>query len=143
MDLAHATDTLHNHGLRFTRLKRAVLQQFTDGECAFTAEEIGDRMGLGGERSALYRCLASLEEVGILTRLYLDDDCRRYDVADGFGAHHHHLVCTACAAIQRFDGCLLDGAATSRLSTTGFLVRDHQLVLRGLCPQCRRGADAP
>jgi Fe2+ or Zn2+ uptake regulation protein len=113
-----------------------------DGGCAFTAEEIGDRMGLGGERSALYRCLASLEEVGILTRLYLDDDCRRYDVADGFGAHHHHLVCTRCAAVERLEGCLLDRAATSRLSHRGFLVRDHQLVLRGLCPDCRRGEDA-
>jgi len=143
MDLAHAADTLHHNGLRLTRLKRAVLQQFIDGGCAFTAEEIGDRMGLGGDRSALYRCLASLEHVGILTHLYLNDDCRRYDLADGFGAHHHHLVCTECAAVERLDGCLLDGAAAGRLANTGFLVHDHQLVLRGLCPECRRRTDTP
>jgi Fur family ferric uptake transcriptional regulator len=144
-DMSGAIRALRRHGQRLTPLKRAVLEQFSGPDCAFTVEELGARLDLRGDLSPLYRCLAALEQAGILTHLYLDDGCRRYDVADAFGDHHHHMVCTDCSAIVRVDGCVLAADATARLDVGGFEVNDHQVTLRGVCAPCRgggRGLDA-
>ena len=127
--------------MRLTRLKRDVLHAFAAGDCALTAEEIAARVGLVTDLSPLYRCLASLEEAGILTHFYLGDGWRRYDPADEFGSHHHHLVCEECAGVSRIDGCLLAGGATAEATARGYRVHDHEVVLKGVCPQCvREGA---
>lgn len=81
-----------------------------------------------------------MEQAGILTHLYFDDGCRRYDLVDDFGAHHHHLLCTSCSSVTRVDGCLLDAGATRALIQRGYAVHDHELLLRGLCPRCRSEA---
>lgn len=140
-DLEAAIAALRDRGQRMTRLKRAVLQQFAAGECAFTAEELGTRLGLTGDLSPLYRCLASLEQAGVLTHFYLDDGQRRYDPSDVVGTHHHHLVCSECDSVLRVDGCLLDPAAAGRLAAEGLVLHDHQLNLDGLCADCQEPDD--
>lgn len=137
LDLEGAVSHLRSQGLRLSRLKRAVLEEFTRGSCGFSAEELAERIGLNGDVSPLYRCLASLEGAGVLTHFYLDDGSRRYDPADRFGAHHHHLVCVQCAGIERMDGCGLTSDVARQAEASGFTLRDHSIMLRGLCPACR------
>jgi Fur family ferric uptake transcriptional regulator len=143
LDVKAAVQALRERGRRLTRLKEAVLHQFEGRECAFTADELGSRLGLEGDLSPLYRCLASLEQAGILTHFYLDDGNRRYDLSDAFGCHHHHMVCARCDAIVRVDGCLLASDAESRLDAGGLLLSSHQVTLRGVCADCRTPQDGP
>ena len=138
LDLDAAVCHLRGQGLRLTKLKRAVLEEFTGGSCGFSAEELAERIGQSGDLSPLYRCLASLESAGVLTHFYLDDGSRRYDPADGFGTHHHHLVCVECAGIERMDGCGLTNDLARQAAASGFVLQDHSVTLRGLCPACRR-----
>lgn len=142
--LGPAVEALRERGLRLTPLKRAVLETFERGDCALTAEEIGVRVGVGVDLSPLYRCLASLEEAGILTHFYVADGSRRYDPADEYGIHHHHLVCLNCAGVSRVEGCALSHEIAAEASALGYVVRDHEVVLKGLCPGCRNDAvEAP
>jgi Fur family ferric uptake transcriptional regulator len=143
LDLTRAVSHLRSRGLRLTRLKQAVLEQFADGSCAFSADDLAERMGLAGDLSPLYRCLSSLEETGVLTHFYLDDGSRRYDPADAFGRHHHHLVCVSCAGIERLETCGLERDLAARASASGFELRDHSLTLRGVCPICRAKERTP
>lgn len=135
--LADAVATLRGRGLRLTPLKRAVLETFQSGDCALTADEIGARVGVGIDRSPLYRCLASLEDAGILTHFYGADGARRYDPADEFGIHHHHLVCLNCSGVTRVEGCALGREIAAEATALGYEVREHEVVLKGLCPACR------
>lgn len=135
--LAEAVSALRGRGLRLTRLKRGVLEAFGGGDCALTAEDIGARVGVGGDLSPLYRCLASLEDAGILTHFYGADGARRYDPADEFGGHHHHLVCLNCAGVARVDGCALGHEIAAEASALGYVVSEHEVVLKGICPECR------
>jgi len=114
-----------------------VLETFATGDCALTAEEIGVRVGVGVDLSPLYRCLAALEDAGILTHFYGSDGARRYDPADEFGAHHHHLVCLNCSGVTRVEGCGLGQEIAAEAAALGYDVRDHEVVLKGLCPACR------
>ncbi|MHB9149178.1 MAG: Fur family transcriptional regulator [Thermoleophilia bacterium] len=136
-EVDRAIGALRKRGLRSTALKRAVLGAFETGDCALTVEDIASRIGAGADLSPLYRCLASLEEAGVLTHFYLGDGGRRYDLADEFGGHHHHLVCENCARITRIDGCALARDTTAEATTRGHVVRDHELVLKGVCAECR------
>lgn len=138
-NVERALDVLRDRGLRATTLKRAVLKAFESGDCALTAEEIGARVRADADLSPLYRCLASLEEAGILVHFYLADGGRRYDLADEFGSHHHHLVCEECAEVTRIDGCGLSDRATAEFAARGFVIRHHEIVLKGICPDCSRG----
>ncbi len=140
-DIDRLVDALRERGLRSTTLKRAVLRTFETGGCAFTAEEIGSRIGLGADLSALYRCLASLEEAGILTHVHLGDGGRRYDLADEFGGHHHHLVCETCSRVTRLEGCVLTRDVAAEAATLGHTVRDHEILLKGVCADCREPGD--
>ncbi len=135
--LADAVASLRGRGLRLTPLKRAVLETFDSGDCALTAEEIGVRVGVGVDLSPLYRCLASLEDAGILTHFYGSDGSRRYDPADEFGVHHHHLICLSCSGVTRVEGCALGHELAAEADALGYVVSDHEVVLKGLCPDCR------
>lgn len=138
LDLEAAVAHLRTRGLRLSRLKRAVLDQFAGGDCAFSAEDLAARIRLEGDLSPLYRCLASLEGAGVLTHFYLDDGSRRYDPSEAFGRHHHHLVCVSCLGIQRVEGCGLTTEVARQAQAAGYVVQDHDLTLRGLCPACQR-----
>lgn len=141
LDLDAAVAHLRARGLRLSRLKRAVLGQFAGGGCGFSAEELAARIHLEGDLSPLYRCLASLEGAGVLTHFYLDDGSRRYDPSETFGRHHHHLVCVNCFGIQRVEGCGLKTEVARQAEAAGYVVQDHDLTLRGLCPDCQRRED--
>lgn len=140
-DIDRLVDALRERGRRSTTLKRAVLHAFEAGDCALTAEEIGFRIGFGADLSALYRCLASLEDAGIVTHGYLGDGARRYDLADEFGGHHHHLVCETCSRITRLDGCVLPRDITAEAAALGHTVRAHEIVLKGVCAGCREARE--
>jgi Fur family ferric uptake transcriptional regulator len=66
---------------------------------------------------------------------------QRYELAEEFTGHHHHLICQGCGAIEDLEGCLLADAALTQLArdvrrTRRFKVTEHEVRLFGLCPQC-------
>ncbi len=127
---------LRAQGRRLTSLKKTILEQFAGGDCALTVEELGARTGVGPDLSPLYRSLASMEEAGVLTHLYLADGARRYELADEFGGHHHHHVCVRCSGVTRIEGCGLTESIDDHAAAAGCVVQDHVVVLKGICSRC-------
>jgi Fe2+ or Zn2+ uptake regulation protein len=92
-----------------------------------------DVAGVPASFSAVWRALEHLESSGAVRRVELGDAKTRYEAA---GAHHDHVQCERCGAVQGLDSCLLHDAATAAEEQSGFRIRAHDLVLRGLCPTC-------
>jgi Fur family ferric uptake transcriptional regulator len=68
---------------------------------------------------------------------------RRYELAEQFTGHHHHLICQGCGRIEDLDGCVLaDGILTQVIRYVRrrrrFEVSDHEVRLFGLCERCTR-----
>jgi Fur family ferric uptake transcriptional regulator len=68
---------------------------------------------------------------------------RRYELAEQFTGHHHHLICQGCGRIEDLDGCVLaDGTLTQVIRYVRrrrrFEVSDHEVRLFGLCERCTR-----
>ncbi|TLS69141.1 transcriptional repressor [Mariprofundus erugo] len=98
-------------------------------ELARALADAGTPMGI----ATVYRGLAALESAGLLDSIQLADK-KRYERADK--AHHDHMICTDCGAIEEFAHPTIESLQLSVAADRGFTVSGHQLVIFGLCRGC-------
>ena len=127
---------LQEHGLRSTRCRRAVLAVIDAAAEPMTVEQIADALaGEGFDLSTIYRNVETFERHGLLNRLDMGDDVRRYCGCDG---HHHHIRCLRCGRIDKVDVCLIEQMEGAIEQELGYKIVNHALVFTGLCRKCRR-----
>jgi len=129
-------------GMKNTRQRQLLLDLLRRAGRSLSAEEIFADQSLQGSRLALstiYRNLDQLQCRGVVTRTVFPDGLARYELA-GAHEHHHYLVCTACNRRQTFDICPLKVMEATLEAETGFEITNHNLMLYGLCPECRKKA---
>jgi len=133
---------LARRGYRITAPRRAVLDALATGQEPRTVAQL--HRALGGERVNLvsvYRTVKLLSDVGLVRATDAAQGQRRYELAEPFTAHHHHLICRRCGHIEDLDGCLLEADVLTRLGrrvrqSHRFRVTDHELRFFGLCRRC-------
>jgi Fur family ferric uptake transcriptional regulator len=69
---------------------------------------------------------------------------RRYELAEPFTAHHHHLICRQCGQTRTSTGTV-EPDMLARLGrrvrqSHRFRVTDHELRFFGVCRRCDPGA---
>ena len=140
---------LADRGLRLTGPRRAVLDALAASRTPLTVPEIHGR--LGGRRAHLvsvYRTVHMLVRLRLVrpaASLRLGTGLRgsqRFELAEEFTGHHHHLICRGCGAIEDLEGCLLADAPLTKLAryvrrTRRFEVTEHEVRLFGRCRRCR------
>ena len=84
--------------------------------------------------STILRAILTLEKKSLVDRYDIGDGKARYEAR---GAHHEHVRCTSCGAIAEVPGCVVDEATVAVEAGTGYLVKSHQVVFAGLCPNCQ------
>jgi Fur family transcriptional regulator, ferric uptake regulator len=82
-----------------------------------------------------------LAKLGLLRTADTSRRIRRFELAEEFTGHHHHLICRGCGRIEDVDGCLLGDRALEALHRSvrraqRFRITDHDLKLFGLCHRC-------
>lgn len=129
--------TLYGRG-RMSAQRTAIAGVVETMRGAFTAEELHRAVtdkepGIG--LATIYRAITAMQSAGSLVPVGERDGsallalCARHD-------HHHHLVCTECDAVMGVD-CPIDDAMMRSAARDGHLVTSHQVVLYGLCTDCR------
>ncbi len=137
---------LARRGYRITAPRRAVLDAFVTSHEPRTVAQL--HRSLGGERVNLvsvYRTVKLLCDVGLVRATDAAQGQRRYELAEPFTAHHHHLICRRCGQIEDLEGCLLEPDVLARLGrrvrqSHRFRVTDHELRFFGICRRCDGGA---
>ena len=81
----------------------------------------------------VYRVIRKLEEEGEITAVTLPSHPDRYEPSVVAQKHHHHFHCTECDRLFDVDGC--PGRLKSLLPE-GFVLREHELTLKGICASC-------
>jgi len=84
--------------------------------------------------STVLRAVWALEKRSLVQRVELGDGKARYEAPRD---HHEHVRCIQCGAIAEVPGCVVDEAAAGIEAQTGYVVRSHQVVFAGLCPDCK------
>ena len=84
-------------------------------------------------QATVYRTLDVLVAEGLARRTGIDGRAL-YEVA---AEHlHHHVVCTACGAVQHVHDESVRSALQKVARESGYALVDEELMFRGLCPAC-------
>jgi Fur family transcriptional regulator, ferric uptake regulator len=135
-----AAGRLRSHGGRMTAQRRLILEAFRAASEHPTAAEIHDiarRKDPSLNLSTVYRTMRWLEQEGLVqTRLFGDESrSERFDSA--IPTAHHHFICTRCHRIVEFDAASLAALVGALERRHAFQVAQSELVLYGLCADCR------
>lgn len=119
---------------RRTRQRDAIRLVLAEADRPLSPQEVleaaqGHCPGLG--LATVYRALADFVGDGALSVVELPGVPARYEVAGKH--HHHHFICRRCARVFETGEC------TEHIRVApppGFVVEDHEVILRGLCGDC-------
>ncbi len=128
-------------GLKLTPQRRATLevlfnnqgQHLNTEEIYAIVKEKCPEIGL----ATVYRTLQLLDEMGLISKLNLDDGCSRYEFNNHDEDHqHHHLICQSCGAVIEVELDLLDQLEEAIEKEYRFRIKDHKVKFFGICSNC-------
>ena len=143
IDYSVLKEELKKKGYKLTSQRRAIVDTIVDSEGKhLTAEEIYDEVKINCPEIGLatvYRTISLLEEIGIVSRLHLNDGCSRYELVHSDENHrHHHLICNVCNKVIEVEDDLLDDLENSITEKYSFKNLDHSVKFYGVCLECQK-----
>jgi Fur family transcriptional regulator, ferric uptake regulator len=107
------------------------------GRHAWTLDELHAALaegGLGTDFSSVFRAAEKLIAEGSVRKLLLEDGRARFELV---GGHHDHLYCTRCHELVPVPCVIGEDGFAALERATGAAIEDHQVILSGLCRDCR------
>jgi Fur family transcriptional regulator, peroxide stress response regulator len=138
MDPEAIKRSLDGSGLRCTAQRYAVMACLMDHKGHPTAAEIFkavNRMDPRSSRATTYNNLRDLVKVGLVREVAVEGRARRFDLE---GLRHHHFICDRCANVEDVEWYDVPKPASRSLGKR--VVRECQLIFRGLCGKCAQRA---
>lgn len=142
-DIRRVTDLLRKSGYKLTPQRQAIVDTIiTSLGHHLTVEEIfalvkSKRPEIG--LATVYRTVMLMTELGLLSRLDLEDGSARYELTRVEENHtHHHLICMKCSRVFEFVGDLLEPLENEIEQKYNFIIKDHSLKFYGICEECAK-----
>lgn len=88
------------------------------------------------DRTSIYRTLELYERLRIINIVHVGWK-KRYELADPFKPHHHHLQCTQCHELIDIDTPELEQLMDAIARAHEYSITHHHFELEGVCRQCR------
>ncbi len=125
--------------LRFTALRRRVLEIVWEGHKPVGAYDILERLSGEGRTAApptVYRALDFLMDAGLVHRL---DSLNAFIGCPDPSSNHsgQFLICEECRAVVELDDEEIAGVLKSKAESMGFSVNRQMMEIQGLCESCR------
>jgi Fur family peroxide stress response transcriptional regulator len=130
--------SLEGKGLRCTTQRYAVMACLRDHKGHPTAAEIFEavnRVDPRSSRATTYNNLRDLVKVGLVREVAVEGRAGRFDLE---GMRHHHFICDRCGSVEDVDWYDVPKPASRSLGKR--VVRECQLIFRGLCAKCAQRA---
>jgi Fur family peroxide stress response transcriptional regulator len=132
---ARFNERLATGGFRLTPQREQVYRVLTGTRDHPTAEQVflrAKRESPEISMATVYNCLDALVTCGLVRQVNLDRAATRYcpNMSD-----HCHFYCERCGEIYDVS-CSSSGMAAGARIPHGFEVKQSELSLRGLCPDC-------
>ena len=134
------TTRLRRHSRKVTGPRQVILKILRTQSRPLTSKEIFAAVPeCQCNLATIYRAMHLLEKMQMVKRVDFSDGAARFElVSEGRNAHHHHLVCTQCAAVVEIEECFLREIESRLAGAHGFTAVTHKLEFFGICSRCRR-----
>ena len=141
--LAKAESLCAEQNLRFTPLRRAVLERIWSGHEPVGAYQVLEDLAIEGRRVApptVYRALDFLMDAGLVHRL---DSLNAYVGCIDPARQHdgQFLICRHCRNVTELDVNALGEQVAAAAAAEGFFAERQTLEVQGVCERCRESAD--
>jgi Fe2+ or Zn2+ uptake regulation protein len=136
---ADAPAALRAAGYRVTPQRLVIHRTLVELGRHVGAEELLEAVGRQLPNVSLptvYSALDALEDSGLVRRVSAGQGRALYDARP---ADHHHLVCRRCGAVEDLDADVSLAGALEAAGRRGFTPDGAEVVIRGLCANCRAG----
>lgn len=131
---------LAESGLRSTPQRYAVIAFLMEQPGHPTAAEIFEavnRVDPRSSRATIYNNLRDLVAAGLVREVAVEGRAARFDLK---GMRHYHFICDRCGNVEDVDWYDVPRPTAALLGKR--VLRECELIFRGLCPKCapRRSA---
>ena len=129
--------SLESGGLRCTPQRYAVMAFLMECNRHPTAAEIFaavNRVDPRSSRATTYNNLRDLVEAGLVREVAVEGRAARFDAK---GTPHHHFICDHCGNVEDIDWYQVPRPRAVSLGRR--VVRECEIIFRGLCTRCVRG----
>ena len=136
MDAAAIKQSLEGKGLRCTPQRYAVMAFLTECHRHPTAAEIFEavnRVDPRSSRATTYNNLRDLVQAGLVRDVAAEGRAARFDAR---GTQHHHFICDQCGNVEDLEWYDVPRPAAGSLGKR--ILRECELIFRGLCTKCAR-----
>lgn len=126
--------SLEDSGLRCTAQRHAVMAFLSEHTGHPTAAEIFEavnRVDPRSSRATTYNNLRDLVKAGLVREVAVEGRAGRFDAKN---MKHHHFICDRCGSVEDMDWYDVPKPASRSLGKR--VVRECQLIFRGLCMKC-------
>jgi Fur family peroxide stress response transcriptional regulator len=93
--------------------------------------EAVNRVDPRSSRATIYNNLSDLVRAGLVREVAVEGRAARFDVK---GLPHHHFICDRCGNVEDVDWYDVPRPAAGSLGKR--VLRECELILRGLCAKC-------
>jgi Fur family ferric uptake transcriptional regulator len=135
---------LKSRGQRMTAERRALLRAIFAQHRHIDADEVAQAVRAGGpkiSRATVYRNLELLVACGLVHKVRLGGNRTVYEHLHP-GQQHDHVACRRCGRIVEFVSPGISALLGEICRAHGFLPRDNQLQILGLCRECGDAVEA-
>ncbi len=137
IDAEAIKQSLEGSGLRCTPQRYAVMAFLMAQKMHPTAAEIFEgvnRMDPRSSRATTYNNLRDLVQAGLVREVAVEGRAARFEAK---GLRHHHFICDRCGKVEDIEWSDLPKPASGSFGKR--IVRECELIFRGLCAECARG----
>jgi Fur family peroxide stress response transcriptional regulator len=134
MDTEAIKRSLEASGLRCTAQRHAVMTFLTKQNRHATAAEIFEavnRVDPRSSRATTYNNLRDLLRAGLVREVAVEGRGARFEANR---MRHHHFICDRCDKVEDIEWYDVPGPRRGSLGKR--VVRDCELIFRGLCTKC-------
>ena len=136
MDATAIKRSFDGSGLRCTPQRYAVMAFLMEQNRHPTAAEIFKAVNRADPRSSratIYNNLRDLVQAGLVREVAAEGRAARFDAE---GVRHHHFICDRCGNVEDMEWYHVPKPASGSLGTR--ILRECELIFRGLCTKCAR-----
>lgn len=133
----NAAEILKIHQLKKTSPRVTIINTLQTSQFPLSENEVKEKMGELYDRITFYRSVHTLMEAGVIHRIVADNTTIKYALNHCTEGHHHeadhvHFFCEQCKALV----CMNDIKIQSYDLPDGFVKKDCDVVIKGLCTSC-------
>lgn len=133
-------DYMSDNGLKASRQRDTIAEVFFAVPGHTTVDELlveVKKRDSNISQATIYRTMRLLSDCGLAVARNFDGQTR-YELTDGPGEHHDHLICTECQKIVEFVDDDVERRQEEIAKKHGFRLTRHKMELYGVCPACQK-----